>query len=127
MSRILVVDDEIYLQELYADLLPMVGHEVVETAFNGEEAVLKFETMDPPPDLIIMDHRMPIKNGVEATREILGIDPRARVLFISADISQESAVRKMGAAGFLEKPFPMDRLFKTISRVLEERGELGAP
>ncbi len=119
MGRIFVVDDEIYLQDLYSDLLTMVGHEIVERAFNGEEAVLKFEAMVPPPDLIIMDHRMPIKNGMEATMEILSMNPATRVLFISADLSQENRVREIGAVGFLEKPFPMDRLFKTISKVLE--------
>jgi two-component system chemotaxis response regulator CheY len=125
VGRILVVDDEVYLQDLYADLLSMVGHEIVDTAFNGEEAVLKFEALHPRPDLIIMDHRMPIKNGVEATKEILAIDPTVKVLFISADVSQESRVHQIGAVGFLEKPFPMDRLFRTIERVLE--ATLAAP
>lgn len=120
VGTIFVVDDEVYLQDLYADLLSMVGHEIVDTAFNGEEAVLKFEAMDPKPDLIIMDHRMPIKNGVEATKEIMEIDPNVRVLFISADVSQEPVVQKIGAIGFLEKPFPMDRLFKTIENALQD-------
>jgi two-component system chemotaxis response regulator CheY len=118
VARIFVVDDEVYLQDLYADLLGIVGHEIVDTAFNGEEAVLKFESMAEKPDLIIMDHRMPIKNGVEATTEILALDPHAKVLFISADVSQEKKVQEIGAVGFLEKPFPMDKLFRLIESVL---------
>lgn len=120
IARIFVVDDEVYLQDLYTDILTMVGHEVVERAYNGEEAVIKYEAMGNRPDLIIMDHRMPIKNGIEATREILAFDPAARVLFISADVSQEGFVRRIGAFGFLEKPFPMDRLFHVIAKVLEQ-------
>jgi len=96
-----------------------VGHQIVDTAFNGEEAVLKFEAMEEKPDLIIMDHRMPIKNGMEATAEILAMDKRAKILFISADVSQESRCQEAGAVGFLEKPFPMDKLFKTIDSVLK--------
>lgn len=119
-ARIFVVDDEVYLQDLYADLLGIVGHQIVDTAFNGEEAVLKFEAMEEKPDLIIMDHRMPIKNGMEATAEIMAIDPGAKVLFISADVSQESRCQEIGAVGFLEKPFPMDKLFKTIENVLKD-------
>ncbi|HEX9708754.1 MAG TPA: response regulator [Candidatus Thermoplasmatota archaeon] len=119
MGKIFVVDDEVYLQDLYADLLSMVGHEILDTAFNGEEAVLKFESMASRPDLILMDHRMPIKNGVEATTEILRLDPSMRVLFISADVSQASRVQQIGALGFLEKPFPMDRLFRTIDKILQ--------
>lgn len=121
MGRIFVVEDEAYLQELYSSLLEMVGHQIVETAYNGEEAVIKFESMEDRPDLIIMDHRMPIKNGIEASREILALDPGARILFISADLSQESAARRLGAVGFLEKPFPMERLFRTITSVLEPK------
>ena len=122
MARIFVVDDEVYLQDLYADLLGIVGHQIIDTAFNGEEAVLKFETMERKPDLIIMDHRMPIKNGVEATKEILAMQPKAKVLFISADVSQETRVVEIGAAGFLEKPFPMDKLFRMIDKVLIPNG-----
>jgi two-component system chemotaxis response regulator CheY len=114
MARIFVVDDEIYLQDLYADLLGIVGHEIVDTAFNGEEAVLKYEAMDKKPELVIMDHRMPIKNGMEATADILALDPKAKILFISADVSQEGRCQQAGAVGFLEKPFPMDKLFRAI-------------
>ena len=96
-----------------------MGHQIVDTAFNGEEAVLKFEAMEEKPDLIIMDHRMPIKNGMEATAEILAMDKGAKILFISADVSQESRCQEAGAVGFLEKPFPMDKLFKTIDNVLK--------
>src|SRR6267143_1983608 len=122
MARIFVVDDEVYLQDLYADLLGIVGHQIVDTAFNGEEAVLKFESMGQKPDLVIMDHRMPIKNGVEATKEILAMDPKSKVLFISADVSQENRVVEIGAVGFLEKPFPMDKLFRMIDKVLADNG-----
>jgi len=122
MARIFVVDDEVYLQDLYADLLGLVGHQIVDTAFNGEEAVLKFESMGQKPDLVIMDHRMPIKNGVEATKEILAMDPKSKVLFISADVSQENRVVEIGAVGFLEKPFPMDKLFRMIDKVLADNG-----
>lgn len=119
MGTILVVDDEVYLQDLYADLLGIVGHQIVDTAFNGEEAVLKYEAMLVKPNLVIMDHRMPIKNGVEATKDILAMDPDAKILFISADVSQEARVQEIGAVGFLEKPFPMDKLFRTIDSVMK--------
>ena len=80
---------------------------------------MKFEALEKKPDLIIMDHRMPIKNGMEATKEILVLDPKAKVLFISADVSQEDKVQAIGAVGFLEKPFPMDKLFRVIDGVLK--------
>jgi two-component system chemotaxis response regulator CheY len=119
MGRIFVVDDEVYIQDLYQNMLPVGGHVVVETAYNGEEAVTKFATMESKPDLIIMDHRMPIKNGLEATREIVAREPGVKVLVISADATVQPKVAAYGGAGFLEKPFTMDVLFRTIDVTLQ--------
>jgi two-component system, chemotaxis family, chemotaxis protein CheY len=117
-GRIFVVDDEVYIQDLYQSMLPVGGHEVVDSAFNGEEAIIKFESLSRKPDLTIMDHRMPIKNGLDATREIVLRDPDARVLVISADATVQPKCKDAGAAGFLEKPFTMDVLFRTIEVAL---------
>jgi len=114
VGRILVVDDEVYIQDLYQSMLSVAGHEVVDTAYNGEEAVAKFRAIHPRPDLVIMDHRMPIKNGLQATKEIVERDPGAKVLVISADATVQPRCRDAGAVGFLEKPFTMDVLFRTI-------------
>lgn len=118
MVRIFVVDDEVYIQDLYFNMLPVGGHTVVETAYNGEEAVAKFDQMKPKPDLTIMDHRMPIKNGLDATREIVAHNPEARVLVISADATVQSRVHAYGGVAFLEKPFTMEVLFRTIEVTL---------
>src|SRR6266850_2999518 len=114
MARIFVVDDELYIQELYSQALPLIGHEIVEQAFNGEEAVQIYPTLTPRPDVTIMDYRMPIKNGLDATTEILRIDPAAKVLFISADQTIRTRVERIGIAGFLEKPFSLTVLQETI-------------
>lgn len=120
MARIFVVDDELYIQTLYGDILERAGHEVVDKAFNGEEAVLKYELLAPPPDLTLMDHRMPIKNGMQAAKEILRMDPAAAVLVVSADQSIKDQVPGSGIAGFIEKPFNMVVLLKTIDRIVAE-------
>ena len=118
MARILLVDDEPYIQALYGDILPRAGHDVVDTAYNGEEALLKYELIDPPPDLVLMDHRMPIKNGLEATKEIRELDGKACVLFVSADQTVREKVAAVGAAGFIEKPFNIVRLLETIESLV---------
>lgn len=120
MARILLVDDEPYIQALYGDILERAGHDVVDTAYNGEEAVLKYEMLDPPPELVVMDHRMPIKNGLDATREIVAIDPKALVLFVSADQTVRDKVAAVGAVGFIEKPFNIVSLLETIERLVGE-------
>jgi two-component system chemotaxis response regulator CheY len=115
VGKIFVVDDEVFIQDLYQAMLPAGGHEIVDSAFNGQEAVDKFRALAERPDLVIMDHRMPIKNGLDATREIMAVDPSARVLVISADATVESKYQNSGAVGFIEKPFTMDVLFSAIS------------
>ena len=114
------MDDEPYIQALYRDLLERTGHEIIDVAYNGEEAVLKYESFTQKPDLTLMDHRMPIKNGFEATREILQMDPRARIIVISADQTVSDKVLRIGAAGFIEKPFELVLLLQTIEWILSE-------
>jgi two-component system chemotaxis response regulator CheY len=72
-----------------------------------------------PAQVIIMDHRMPTKNGVEATREILAEKPRTKVIFVSADEAVEKEARETGAARFLKKPISLKDLIKNIEEVAE--------
>ena len=91
----------------------------MEIANNGEEAISKCQTFNPKPDLIIMDHRMPIKNGLEATKEILKLDKSARIIFASADKSIKSEALSTGALMFKEKPFSISDLLDSIEKSLK--------
>jgi len=117
MTTIMVVDDEVFIVDLYRDILKLKGYEVVATAYDGEEAVKKFRSMEKRPDIIILDHRMPMKNGIDTMAEMQAIDKRSKILFVSADIMIESDAIKFGAAGFLPKPFRMDELVESIERI----------
>jgi len=111
---IFIVDDEKYIIETFENILSMNGYNVTDVAFDGEEAIQKFKSMKERPDVTIMDHRMPIKNGIDAMRDILDIDPTAKVLFISADISAMDQALKQGAMGFLLKPFKISDLLSFL-------------
>lgn len=117
MTSIMVVDDEVFIVDLYRDILKLKGYEVIATAYDGDEAVRKYQTMTKRPDIIILDHRMPNKNGVETMGEILAMDKGAKILFVSADIMIEKEALKGGARGFLSKPFRMDELVESIERL----------
>jgi two-component system chemotaxis response regulator CheY len=119
MCKIMIVDDEPMIVELYSEMVAQGGHEVVATAENGTQAVSTFEGMLPPPDLILMDHRMPHKNGLDATREIVAGHPGTKVLLVTADEHVLYNAVAGGACGFLEKPFSMDKLNGAIALVLE--------
>jgi len=116
MTSVLIVDDELFIVELYRDILQLRGYKVIGTAFDGEEALKKYGSILEKPDIIIMDHRMPIMNGVDATKEIMKINPRQKVIFVSADVLVEKEARDAGAIEFLPKPFRMDDLIEKMER-----------
>jgi DNA-binding response OmpR family regulator len=123
MADILLVDDETFLHEIYTDFLELHGHKVVGIAYNGEEAVSVFRSLPKKPDVVIMDQRMPVKSGVEATREILEITDKTLVIFSSADVHARRTSAEVGAAGFVQKPFTLEELLNAVESALKDRGK----
>ena len=78
MARILVVDDAAFMRKMLGDALTKGGHSVCGEATNGEEAVLRFSELKP--DVVTLDITMPEKDGLTALKEILALDPRARIV-----------------------------------------------
>ncbi|TFG23087.1 MAG: response regulator [Promethearchaeota archaeon] len=118
MATIFIIEDDISLQKLYDMILSTSGHQVVGLANNGEEGVKLYESFSVKPEIIIMDHRMPIKNGIEATKEILKISNHSKIIFVSADNSVKNLALSIGAIEFIEKPFSMEKFLKIIKNVL---------
>ncbi len=86
-------------------------------AKNGEEAVYMYKSFFKKPDITIMDHQMPLKCGLEATKEILEIDKHAKIIFISADETIKKLSYSIGARYFIKKPFEVKNLIKVINEV----------
>ncbi|HTX43318.1 MAG TPA: response regulator transcription factor [Methanocella sp.] len=117
MLKVAIVDDEPDLQRLYQLALSSKGYDIVFVANDGTDAVEKNRKV--PASVIIMDHRMPTKNGVEATREILADSPDSRIIFVSADEAVEKEAKEAGAIRFLKKPISLKDLIKNIEEVAE--------
>ena len=111
------MEDDFSLENLYKSIISFIGYNIVAVANNGEEAVEIYKSLEQKPDIIIMDNRMPIKNGLEATKEILEIDNEVKIIFASADLSIKEKALMIGAKAFLEKPFAIKTLKETIERV----------
>ncbi len=120
MVKIFIVDDDQSLQRLYILILKEAGFDIIDTALNGKVAVEKFISLKEKPDIILMDHRMPIKNGLDAMTEILQIDDHEKIIFASADISVKQKALSLGACEFLDKPFDIGKLLKIIRKVVNE-------
>ncbi len=102
--RILVADDhEVVRRGLQALLEAHPGWEVSGEAADGREAVEKARQLKP--DVVIMDISMPILNGLEATRQILKLNPTARVLILTMHESDQIVreVLDAGARGYVLK------------------------
>jgi len=118
MARVLVVDDAAFMRKMVGDALAKGGHEVVGEASNGQEAVESFQALRP--DIMTLDITMPEKDGLTALKEIMALDPSARVVMCSA-LGQESKVLeavKSGAKDFVVKPFQPSRVLEAVQRVL---------
>jgi two-component system, sensor histidine kinase len=118
-KKVLVVDDIDANRSVLTERLCSLGFEVSQ-AVNGLEAVTHAETM--PPDLILMDIRMPVMDGTEAAQRMHGI-PDLRmvpIIAVSAGVTQDEQAGCMaaGAKAFLTKPIDNDRLLQEIGRLL---------
>lgn len=109
MKNILVIDDEKMLVDLMKIILEDLGHQVTgfHNSREGEKAAIENDY-----DLILVDVRMPEKNGAEVTRSILKAKPEARILVVTAyptDPIAESAL-KAGAISLVKKPFDVGKI-----------------
>ncbi|MFX1234869.1 MAG: response regulator [Promethearchaeota archaeon] len=118
------MEDDVYLQKLYELMLDMQGYEVIAKARNGNEAIEIFKSLKTKPDIILMDHRMPIKNGIETTIELTKINSNSNIIFISADNSVKNQALSIGAKVFIEKPFSIEQLHQEIKNVITNTGLL---
>jgi two-component system chemotaxis response regulator CheY len=119
MSRtVLVVDDAIFMRTMIADILESAGFEIVGEASSGVEAVERYKELEP--DLVTMDIVMPDMGGIDAVREIMKVDPNARILIVSAMGQQGLVVEAIqaGARDFVVKPFQPSRVLEAVQRVL---------
>jgi two-component system, NtrC family, response regulator HydG len=113
MKKILVVDDENSVQVILKQILEKAGY-AVDTAGDGKVALekLKADTFN----LLIADINMPVMDGVELLKNSKKILPELPVIFITAFGKNEIIVQAMkdGLADFIEKPFRMDQVLKTV-------------
>lgn len=117
-KRVLVVDDAIFMRTMVGDILKQAGFEIVGEASTGVEAVQKYK--ETKPDLVTMDIVMPDMGGIDAVREIMKVDPNARILMCSAMGQQGLVVEAIqaGARDFVVKPFQPSRVLEAVQRVL---------
>jgi two-component system, chemotaxis family, chemotaxis protein CheY len=117
-KSVLICDDAIFMRTMVGDILTQAGYDVVGEAETGLQAVERFKELRP--DLVTMDIVMPDMGGIDAVREIVKVDPGAKVLMCSAMGQQALVVEAIqaGAKDFVVKPFQPSRVLEAVTRVL---------
>ena len=113
-KRICAIDDDRIILDALETILEDMGHEVYayNNSLEGEKAAIYNEF-----DLILIDLRMPQKNGAEVTRNIIESRPAARILVITGHPSDPLGQKALdyGAVGLIKKPFEMGKILDILS------------
>jgi DNA-binding NarL/FixJ family response regulator len=111
--RLVVADDSLHARRgLCAILTAQPGILIVGEAAQGAEALALVEAQQP--QVALLDVRMPVMGGIEATRAIKHRWPQVRVILISMYADSQAEALEAGADGFLVKGCPAEELFATI-------------
>jgi len=125
--RVLVVDDHPVVRTGVRGMLAShADFDVVGEAGDGAEAVSQVEALTP--DVVLMDLRMPVVDGVEATRRIRAAHPEVEVLVLTTYDTDDDIVRAVdaGAVGYLLKDSPREELFRGVHAAARGESVLAA-
>lgn len=118
METLLIVDDEANQRRLYQEELTDEGY-LVKLAENGKEALKSIAEL--PPDLVVLDIRMPVMDGLEALGKIIGKERNIPVIIHSAYSSYKDDFISWAADGFVVKSANLAELKRKIRELLDKK------
>lgn len=118
MEKVLCVDDDLSLLRLYQEELTEEGYKVI-LAKDGKEALKKFEKESP--NVVVMDIRMPVMDGIETLTAMLGRDRQVPVILNTAYPQYRENFMTWGAEAYVIKSSDLTELKQKIREVLDKR------
>ena len=118
METLLVVDDEAHQRMLYQEELSDEGYQII-LARNGKEALEK--VLEAAPDLIVLDIRMPIMDGLEALGKVIGKERDIPIIIHSAYSSYKDDFMSWAADDFVVKSADLTELKRKIRGLLDKK------
>jgi DNA-binding response OmpR family regulator len=118
MEKVLCVDDDLSLLRLYQEELTEEGYKVI-LAKDGKEALKKFEKESP--NVVVMDIRMPLMDGIETLTAMLGKDRQVPVILNTAYPQYRENFMTWGAEAYVIKSSDLTELKQKIREVLDKR------
>ena len=125
IDRAVIVEDNPQMRDLIKMVLGSFGTRDITQAANGAEAITALKSA--AADIVIMDWKMDVMDGLECTRRIRagveGLDPTLPIVLLTGMTGKDSeaAANEAGVDFFLEKPFSLKTLHAAISKVLDAR------
>ncbi len=115
--KVLVVDDDIDTLEVFAEFLEIKDVNVVGRGHNGKDAVELFEKHRP--DYVLMDIMMPDYDGFYGIEKIRKIDPNAKIIIVTGDVSIETKARlkDLKPSIVVHKPYEIDDLLEFMKNI----------
>ncbi|MGB4250073.1 MAG: response regulator [Limnochordia bacterium] len=116
-KTVLIVDDTAFMRMTLRNVIEKNGYQVVGEAADGEEAIALYRELQP--DLVTMDITMPKMDGITAIKEIMRIDPQAKIIVCSAMGQKPMVIEALsaGAKDFLVKPFDAERVVESLRKI----------
>ena len=117
MKKVLIVDDSLFIRAMIKGVLVQNGYEVIEEACDGDDAISKYKEFQP--DIVTMDITIPGTNGIVASKEILKLNPDAKIIVISALGHQDYILDllKSGVKDYMFKPVNPQLLIQTVKTI----------
>ncbi len=119
--KVFIVDDSAFMVKTIQRMLDGFGCEVLGSASNGEEAIDLVGPISSTIDLITLDISMPKKDGLTALPELIKLNPKLKVVMVSALGDKEKVKQAIvsGAKHFIVKPFKQEKVFDIVRWVLQ--------
>lgn len=119
MKKVLVVDDSALMVSVIGNFIKKSGKELeIISAKDGQEAIDKYDAQKP--DLVFMDIKMPVIDGITALERIRAKDARAKIVMCTSikEEEQERRAKAAGAVGYIMKPFSSQDILDALNKNL---------
>lgn len=123
MANIIITDDASFMRSSLKFIIETGGHKVVGLAVNGKELLKLYRQLKP--DLVTLDILMEEMDGLQALETLRKEDPKAKVIMVTAlgQEDKQKTAQKLGAAGYIRKPFKAKDINDEIARALGQKSE----